>query len=48
MFQGTMIQSFEIEFFEVMVAKHQDTLNTLRKGIIGDNETALFIETVAS
>ena len=41
------IQDFEVEFLEVMGAKHKDTLETLRKGIIGDTETAV-IEIVAS
>jgi F-type H+-transporting ATPase subunit alpha len=42
-----LILDFEIEFLEVMEAKHKDTLDVLRKGIIGDEETAV-IEKVAS
>jgi F-type H+-transporting ATPase subunit alpha len=41
------IESFELEFLEVLSAKHQDTLDILRKGIIGDNETVV-IEKVAA
>jgi len=42
-----LILDFEIEFLEVMDAKHRDTLDVLRQGVIGDAET-LVLEKVAS
>jgi len=42
-----LILDFEIEFLEVMDAKHRDTLDVLKQGIIGDNES-LVLEKVAS
>jgi F-type H+-transporting ATPase subunit alpha len=42
-----MILDFEIEFLEVMEAKHRDTLDVLEKGIIGDAETVV-LEKVAA
>ena len=41
-----MIRDFEFEFLEVMRLKHQNTLDTLKQGIITDTETAV-LETVA-
>ena len=41
-----LIQNFEIEFLEVLEAKHKDILTSLSKGVIGDNETSV-IEIVA-